>query len=318
MKKRSILRFGAVLLSVGFVMTGMGKSVSKVALAEDLAMFGDGEEFAFTDSEEEMPETFGEQETLADAVEILLPQTSVCMPASEFLPVQKEEQMLFLKPYNNLYLLHFKSDSQALYRIHFNQTLEETDLTLYRFDSAENRIEDSEPVLDVLKLEEDPHILSLQMDSCTDYILVISRGESYPELGYTSDFIITQSGEEILSGEIAEELQEEAPQEEIVPEEIPPQETSSEEAVPSEETPSEEAVPEEIPSEETPSEEISSEEQTEELPQEIPAETVTEEPTLTSVKLNLDEGLECIPVEFLSCLDNMDVYSLSLVYSDGT
>ena len=49
------------------------------------------------------------------------------------------------------------------------------------------------------------------------------------------------------------------------------------------------------------------------------SETVTEtERTLTSVSLKVDQDLESVPVTFLEQLNELDVYSVVLVYSDGS
>ena len=50
------------------------------------------------------------------------------------------------------------------------------------------------------------------------------------------------------------------------------------------------------------------------------SETEEERQTLTMVKLNIDQDLETVPVAFLPYLDelNVDGYSLTLVYSDGS
>lgn len=48
------------------------------------------------------------------------------------------------------------------------------------------------------------------------------------------------------------------------------------------------------------------------------SETVSEAPTLTSVALNIDPDAETIPVEFLDYVNDLDIYSVMLVYSDGT
>ena len=47
-------------------------------------------------------------------------------------------------------------------------------------------------------------------------------------------------------------------------------------------------------------------------------ENKKEESTLTSVHLNLDQGLETVPAVFLDYLKDLDIYSVTLVYSDGT
>ena len=48
------------------------------------------------------------------------------------------------------------------------------------------------------------------------------------------------------------------------------------------------------------------------------SETVSEAPTLTSVALNIDPDAETIPVEFLDYVNDLDIYSVMLVYADGT
>ena len=48
------------------------------------------------------------------------------------------------------------------------------------------------------------------------------------------------------------------------------------------------------------------------------SESETEEAALASVKLNLDQSLGTVPVVFLDYLDNLDVYSVTLIYSDGS
>lgn len=56
-----------------------------------------------------------------------------------------------------------------------------------------------------------------------------------------------------------------------------------------------------------------------ELSSEPESETVTEtERTLTSVSLKVDQDLESVPVTFLEQLNELDVYSVVLVYSDGS
>lgn len=56
-----------------------------------------------------------------------------------------------------------------------------------------------------------------------------------------------------------------------------------------------------------------------ELSSEPESEAVTEaERTLTSVSLKVDQDLESVPVTFLEQLNELDVYSVVLVYSDGS
>ena len=42
------------------------------------------------------------------------------------------------------------------------------------------------------------------------------------------------------------------------------------------------------------------------------------EPTLSSIALNIDPDAETIPVEFLDYVNDLDIYSVMLVYADGT
>ena len=48
------------------------------------------------------------------------------------------------------------------------------------------------------------------------------------------------------------------------------------------------------------------------------SETVSEEPTVASVALNINPDAETIPVEFLDYVNDPDIYSVMIVYSDGT
>ena len=48
------------------------------------------------------------------------------------------------------------------------------------------------------------------------------------------------------------------------------------------------------------------------------SETVSEAPTLSSVVLNIDPDAETIPVEFLDYVNDLNIYSVMLVYADGT
>lgn len=81
------------------------------------------------------------------------------------------------------------------------------------------------------------------------------------------------------------------------------------------------AVPEDAEGQDS-TEDISTEDiSTEDLNTQEPAtdsETVSEAPTLTSVALNIDPDAETIPVEFLDYVNDLDIYSVMLVYSDGT
>lgn len=231
------------------------------------------------------PET---QETEEIQTEITLPGKSVVLPVSAFLPLQEEKTPLFLNAYSGLYLLHIKSDQEMTETLLFNQNLKEEDVVLYRFDAEKNGTADTEPVSDVLEFQENGKLLSLSLKASSDYILVISHAEAYAGLGCTVTCTAGQMQETEVSGEGSDIIV-------IDPE--PETELSSE--------PESEAVTEA----ETESEAVSEPE----------SETVTEtERTLTSVSLKVDQDLESVPVTFLEQLNELDVYSVILVYSDGS
>ena len=231
------------------------------------------------------PET---QETEEIQTEITLPGKSVVLPVSAFLPLQEEKTPLFLNAYSGLYLLHIKSDQEMTETLLFNQNLKEEDVVLYRFDAEKNGTADTEPVFDVLEFQENGKLLSLSLKASSDYVLVISHAEAYAGLGCTVTCTAGQMQETEVSGEGSDIIV-------IDPE--PETELSSE--------PESEAVTEA----ETESEAASEPE----------SETVTEtERTLTSVSLKVDQDLESVPVTFLKQLNELDVYSVILVYSDGS
>ena len=192
----------------------------------------------------------GEAETmLEEQTEVVLPQKSVFVPASEFVPVLEREDTLFLNPHDGLYLLRFKNEEEMEYTILFNQGVKAEDLALYHFDSEKNQTVESKPVQGVMDLSEDNKVLSLKAAAHSDYVLVISYEENYKELGYTAKIVTAQ-------------------------------------------------------------------------PQETEAETETEsEPEkllLASVRLELDSDLETVPAAFSEYLKDVPVYSVTLVYSDGS
>lgn len=192
----------------------------------------------------------GEAETmLEEQTEVVLPQESVFVPASEFVPVLEREDTLFLNPHDGLYLLRFKNEEEMEYTILFNQGVKAEDLALYHFDSEKNQTVESKPVQGVMDLSEDNKVLSLKAVAHSDYVLVISYEENYKELGYTAKIVIAQ-----------------------------PQET--------------EAATE--------------------------TESEPEKLLLASVRLELDSDLETVPAAFSEYLKDVPVYSVTLVYSDGS
>lgn len=237
----------------------------------------------------EVPET-ETQETEEIQTEITLPGKSVVLPVSAFLPLQEEKTPLLLNAYSGLYLLHIKSDLEMTETLLFNQNLKEEDVVLYRFDAEKNGTADTEPVSDVLEFQENGKLLSLNLNASSDYVLVISHAEAYAELGCTVTCTTGQIQETEGSGEGSDIIV-------IDPEPETESETASE--------PESESVTEAETESETASEPES--------------EAVTEtERTLTSVSLKVDQDLESVPVTFLEQLNELEVYSVILVYSDGS
>lgn len=237
----------------------------------------------------EVPET-ETQETEEIQTEITLPGKSVVLPVSAFLPLQEEKTPLFLNAYSGLYLLHIKSDLEMTETLLFNQNLKEEDVVLYRFDAEKNGTADTEPVSDVLEFQENGKLLSLSLNASSDYVLVISHAEAYAGLGCTVTCTAGQMQETEGSGEGSDIIV-------IDPEPETESETASE--------PESETVTEAETESETTSEPES--------------EAVTEtERTLTSVSLKVDQDLESVPVTFLEQLNELEVYSVILVYSDGS
>lgn len=230
------------------------------------------------------------QETEEIQTEITLPGKSVVLPVSAFLPLQEEKMPLLLNAYSGLYLLHIKSDLEMTETLLFNQNLKEEDVVLYRFDAEKSGTADTEPVSDVLEFQENGKLLSLNLNASSDYVLVISHAEAYAELGCTVTCTAGQIQETEGSGEGSDIIV-------IDPEPETESETASE--------PESESVTEAETESETASEPES--------------EAVTEtERTLTSVSLKVDQDLESVPVTFLEQLNELEVYSVILVYSDGS
>lgn len=222
MKRKSVLRMGAILLSAGFAVGTLNGKIDKAVLAEEEPIVEskemsedtgtenaqglDGrEELGILDGAEivedqtntaDAPEALDGIEIVGDAEVILeelseieLPQKNIFIPVSEFLPVQEREDTLFLNEYEDYYLLHFESDSEMTYTVFFNQSLKEDDVALYLFDSEKNRVKDGQPVQGVMNFDEKNQILSLKGTPDSDYVLVISHAETYKEIGYTAKVI---------------------------------------------------------------------------------------------------------------------------------
>lgn len=348
---------------------------------------------------------------LEEQTEVVLPQKSVFVPASEFVPVLEREDTLFLNPHDGLYLLRFKNEEEMVYTILFNQGVKAEDLALYQFDSEKNQTVDSKPVQGVMDLSEDQKVLSLRAAASSDYVLVISHEEKYKELGYTAKVVTAQPQEteaavswEEVSGAVVGAVEESETEMVSVPvtevetateaitevetesatEVVTEAETESEpvteaetesateaitetesesesetevtteaetetESEPVTEAESETEVTTETESEsesateaiteaetETESEpvtevetetEATTENETEsETETEVTTETETETETeseqeellLASVRLELDPELETVPAVFSEYLKDVPVYSVTLVYSDGS
>lgn len=237
----------------------------------------------------EVPET-ETQETEEIQTEITLPGKSVVLPVSAFLPLQEEKTPLLLNAYSGLYLLHIKSDQEMTETLLFNQNLKEEDVVLYRFDAEKSGTADTEPVSDVLEFQENGKLLSLNLNASSDYVLVISHAEAYAELGCTVTCTTGQMQETEGSGEGSDII-------------VIDPETESETA----------SEPE------SESETVTEAETESETASEPESEAVTEtERTLTSVSLKVDQDLESVPVTFLEQLNELEVYSVILVYSDGS
>ena len=261
---------------------------------------------------EEESETSQEEETelpLEDVMEIQLPQKSVQVRNSDFLPVQEEETGIVLNLYEDVYLLHIKSEQGKVNTFYFNQPLNDSDIVLYHFNSENNTATDEVSGQNDISLLKDGSVLSLNLEDASEYVLVISNGNNYENLAYTLKNEAVQPDE-------TEDMTE--PESEVTSEPETESETASEsETEPESETASEPETESETASEpETEKEsETASEPETE---SETESEPETQEATLVSVRLNLDQDLKTVPTVFSEYLDNLDTYTVTLVYSDGS
>ena len=261
---------------------------------------------------EEESETSQEEETelpLEDVMEIQLPQKSVQVRNSDFLPVQEEETGIVLNLYEDVYLLHIKSEQGKVNTFYFNQPLNDSDIVLYHFNSENNTATDEVSGQNAISLLEEGSVLSLNLEDASEYVLVISNGNNYENLAYTLKNEGVQPDE-------TEDMTE--PESEVTSEPETESETASETETEKEsETASEPETESETASEtETEKEsETASEPETE---SETASEPETQETTLVSVRLNLDQDLKTVPTVFSEYLDNLDIYTVTLVYSDGS
>ena len=309
MKRKTALRISAALLSAGFVISTVNGSTGRIALAEELTILEDEENLADTEAENleeqevtelqnlgeesdnrdaEEPETdmvieetevnleeeteTSQEETelpLEDVMEIQLPQKSVQVRNSDFLPVQEEETGIVLNLYEDVYLLHIKSEQGKVNTFYFNQPLNDSDIVLYHFNSENNTATDEVSGQNAISLLEEGSVLSLNLEDTSEYVLVISNGNNYENLAYT-----------------------------LKNEGVQPDETEDM-----------------TESETEPESEVTSEPETE---SETASEPETQEATLVSVRLNLDQDLKTVPTVFSEYLDNLDTYTVTLVYSDGS
>ena len=417
-KRKPVLRIGTILLSAGFVMSTINTATGRLVMAEETPIvekeensdiapgaFGGQNTAGASDQQENLGildsgeltedqteaadaqdisggiEIEGEAEImLEEQTEVVLPQKSVFVPASEFVPVLEREDTLFLNPHDGLYLLRFKNEEEMVYTILFNQGVKAEDLALYQFDSEKNQTVDSKPVQGVMDLSEDQKVLSLKAAASSDYVLVISHEEKYKELGYTAKVVTAQpreteaavSWEEVPGAVVgAAEIETEAITEAEIETEKEAETESATEVITEAETESEviteaesesatetEAITEtetesatevvtetetetksepvtEVESEtevtaetesesESATEAITETETESETETEVTTETETEaeseqeELLLASVRLELNPELETVPAVFSEYLKDVPVYSVTLVYSDGS
>lgn len=352
MKRKTALRISVALLSAGIVISTVNGSTGRIALAEELTILEDEENLTDTEAEnleeqevtelqnlgeesdnqdaeepetdmvieetevhleeetetsqeeetevlfEEESETSQEEETelpLEDMMEIQLHQKSVQVRISDFLPVQEEETGIVLNLYEDVYLLHIKSEQGKVNTFYFNQPLNDSDIVLYHFNSKNNTATDEVSGQNDISLLEDGSVLSLNMEDASEYVLVISNGNNYENLAYT--------------------LKNEAVQPDET-EDMTEPETETESEVTSE--PETEAESETASESETETESETASESEPETESETTSESETQEATLVSVRLNLDKDLKTVPTIFSEYLDNLDTYTVTLVYSDGS
>ena len=259
---------------------------------------------------EEESETSQEEETelpLEDVMEIQLPQKSVQVRNSDFLPVQEEETGIVLNLYENVYLLHIKSEQGKVNTFYFNQPLNDSDIVLYHFNSENNTATDEVSGQNNISLLEDGSVLSLNLEDASEYVLVISNGNNYENLAYTLKNEAVQPDETEDMTESETEPESEVTSE---PETEPESEVTSE--------PETEAESETASESETETESETASESEPETESETTSESETQEATLVSVRLNLDQDLKTVPTVFSEYLDNLDTYTVTLVYSDGS
>ena len=172
-KRKPVFRIGTILLSAGFVMSTMNIATDRFVMAEEmpivekeensdivLGAFEDQDAAGASDLQDDQEildsgeltedqteaadaqdissgiEIEGEAETmLEEQTEVVLPQNSVFVPASEFVPVLEREDTLFLNPHYGLYLLRFINEDEMEYTILFNEGVKAEDLSLYHFYS---------------------------------------------------------------------------------------------------------------------------------------------------------------------------------------
>ena len=340
-KRKPVLRIGTILLSAGFVMSTINTAAGRLAMAEETPIvekeensdiapgaFGGQNAAGASDQQENLGildsgeltedqteaadaqdipggiEIEGEAEImLEEQTEVVLPQKSVFVPASEFVPVLEREDTLFLNPHDGLYLLRFKNEEEMVYTILFNQGVKAEDLALYQFDSEKNQTVDSKPVQGVMDLSEDNKVLSLKAASSSDYVLVISHEEKYKELGYTAKIVTAQPQEteavvswEEVTGAVVE------PEPETETEGIIEAETETEpvievesatEAITETET---ETESEPVTEAESETEAITETESESESETEVIAETETESESETEVTTEAETEMESEPV----------------------
>ena len=386
-KRKPVLRIGTILLSAGFVMSTINTATGRLVMAEETPIvekeensdiapeaFGGQNAAGASDQQEKLGildsgeltedqteaadaqdipggiEIEGEAEImLEEQTEVVLPQKSVFVPASEFVPVLEREDTLFLNPHDGLYLLRFKNEEEMVYTILFNQGVKAEDLALYQFDSEKNQTVDSKPVQGVMDLSEDNKVLSLKAATSSDYVLVISHEEKYKELGYTAKIVTAQPQEteaavswEEVPGAVVGAVEESETEMVSVP--VTDVETATEAITEVETESATEAITETESESETETEvitetesetEVTTEAETEtesepateaeseteaitETESESESETEQEELLLASVRLELDSELETVPAGFSEYLKDVPVYSVTLVYSDGS
>ena len=279
MKRRSNLRFEAILLSAGLALAGASGSAVRPVLAEEQSegaqsnanaeIMEEPDTKAAPEPQEETaePESQGLLDSLEivedEKTELILPQGHVSVPVSEFLPVQEREDVLFLNPHEDLYLLHIMNDSDEKvgYTVFLNQALEESDVALYCFDSEKNQVTDAQPMEGVLQFLQKDTVLSLDADASSDYLLVISHAGQYEELGYTAKLSEAQPQDATEADTAADES------------EVMAGETEQESGTAA---------------------------------------------VLDSVRVDPDPELETVPAAFAGYLDGPELYSITLCYADGS